>query len=174
MYINGSGQLGTLTSSRRFKDHIQTMGSASESLLALHPVTFLYKPEIDPKRLPQWGLIAEEVNAVNPGLVVRDDKGAILTVRYEQVNAMLLNEFLKDHRRADAKDVEIAALTKRVAELEARDKERTQMQKRLVELEARDKQREERLAKLEQFIPAAAATPKVQNVTLKADESAIH
>jgi Chaperone of endosialidase len=151
VFINSSGQLGTITSSRRFKDDIQTMGASSESLLALRPVTFRYKPEIDSKGIPQWGLIAEEVNAVNPDLVVRDDKGVIQTVRYEQVNAMLLNEFLKDHRRADGRDKEIkslqdenAAMKKRLAELEAKDKDR----------EAREKVREERLAKLEQFIPA--------------------
>jgi len=145
VFINSNGQLGTLTSSRRFKDNIQSMDKASESLLALRPVTFRYKPEIDAKRIPQWGLIAEEVNEVNPELVVRDENGVIQTVRYEQVNAMLLNEFLKDHRRAEAKDAEIASL----------QEDNVAMKKRLAELEARDQAREARLVKLEQFIPTA-------------------
>lgn len=147
VFINPSGQLGTVTSSRRFKDNIQDMGEGSEAILALRPVSFRYKPEIDPKTIPQFGLIAEEVNEVNPDLVVRDDKGVIQTVRYEQVNAMLLNEFLKDHRRANARDVEI-----------------TELKKRLAEMEARDKEREERLRRIEQlFLPAAT------NVSSSAD-----
>jgi uncharacterized coiled-coil protein SlyX len=75
-----------------------SMDQASEAILALKPVTFRYKHELDPKDIPQFGLVAEEVEKVNPDLVVRDDKGAIYTVRYEAVNAMLLNEFLKEHR----------------------------------------------------------------------------
>ena len=139
MFINAAGQLGTVTSSRRFKDDIRDMDQTSQSILALRPVSFRYKPEIDAKGIPQFGLIAEEVNEVNPDLVVRDEKGVIQTVRYEQVNAMLLNEFLKDHRRADARDVEIADLKTRLAEMEARDKER-----------------EARLQRLEHMIPASA------------------
>ena len=159
VYVNSSGKLGTVTSSRRFKDEIEDMGGASQAILALRPVTFRYKPELDPKGIPQFGLIAEEVNDVNPNLVIRDDQGVIQTVRYEQVNAMLLNEFLKDHRRADAKDLEIAELKKRLAELETKDKER----------EAREKAREERLTKLEQSIPPAmmSGVPTVANI--KAD-----
>jgi hypothetical protein len=94
--IDAGGQLGTVSSSRRFKNEIKRMDSASESILALKPVTFHYKS--DKTGTPQFGLIAEEVAAVNPNLVVRDDKGAIYTVRYDAVNAMLLNEFLKEHR----------------------------------------------------------------------------
>ncbi|HEY2625471.1 MAG TPA: tail fiber domain-containing protein, partial [Candidatus Udaeobacter sp.] len=97
--INSNGQLGTqpaLVSSRRFKKEIKPMNQTSEAILALKPVTFQYKG--DNKGTPQFGLIAEEVAQVNPDLVVRDDKGEIYTVRYEAVNAMLLNEFLKEHQ----------------------------------------------------------------------------
>ena len=77
------------------------MDKASEAILALRPVTFRYKQEIDPKGIPQFGLVAEEVEQVNPDLVVRDAEGKVYTVRYEAVNAMLLNEFLKEHRRVE-------------------------------------------------------------------------
>src|SRR5204863_566376 len=93
-----NGRLGTMTSSRRFKEEIKPMDKASEALFALKPVTFRYKKEIDPDGIPQFGLVAEEVEKVVPGLVVRDNEGKPYSVRYEQVNAMLLNEFLKEHK----------------------------------------------------------------------------
>jgi hypothetical protein len=99
VFINGDGQLGTATSSGRFKDEIKPMERASEALLALKPVTFRYKKEIDPAGIAQFGLVAEEVEKVNPNLVVRDKEGKPYSVRYDQVNAMLLNEFLKEHRQ---------------------------------------------------------------------------
>ena len=77
------------------------MDKASEALLKLKPVTFQYKEELDPDKIPQFGLIAEEVEKVNPDLVVRDDEGKVSTVRYEAVNAMLLNEFLKEHKKVE-------------------------------------------------------------------------
>jgi hypothetical protein len=77
------------------------MERASEALLALRPVTFRYKPELDPDGIPQFGLVAEEVEKVNPDLVVRDKEGKAYTVRYDAVNAMLLNEFLKEHRKVE-------------------------------------------------------------------------
>jgi Chaperone of endosialidase len=98
VFINSDGKLGTLTSSRRFKEEIKPMERASEALLALKPVTFRYKKEIDPKGIGQFGLVAEEVEKVNPDLIVRDKEGKPYSVRYEAVNAMLLNEFLKEHR----------------------------------------------------------------------------
>jgi len=98
VYVNSSGQLGTLTSSARFKQNIQAMGDSSDVLLSLRPVSFRYRQEIDPKGLPQFGLVAEEVEKVNPDLVARDADGKPYSVRYEAVNAMLLNEFLKEHR----------------------------------------------------------------------------
>jgi hypothetical protein len=98
VYVNTDGKLGTLTSSARFKNEIKPMDKASEAILALKPVTFRYKKEIDRNGIPQFGLVAEEVEKVNPALVARDAKGKPYTVRYEAVNAMLLNEFLKEHR----------------------------------------------------------------------------
>ena len=95
IYINSSGQLGTQSSSRRFKKEIKSMDQKSEAILALKPVTFRYKS--DNANIPQFGLVAEDVAEVDPDLVVRDDTGGIYTVRYEAVNAMLLNEFLKEH-----------------------------------------------------------------------------
>ena len=99
--VNSSGQLGVRPSSARFKEAIQPMDNASEAILALKPVTFRYKKELDPKGVPQFGLTAEEVAKVNPDLVVRDEQGKPFTVRYEEVNAMLLNEFLKEHRKVE-------------------------------------------------------------------------
>src|SRR5262249_27779736 len=101
VFIDANGKLGTLTSSARFKDDIKPMANASESILALKPVTFRYKEEIDPKGIPQFGLIAEGVEKVNPSLVARDKEGKPYSVRYESVNAMLLNEFLKEHRKVE-------------------------------------------------------------------------
>ncbi|TMP92465.1 MAG: hypothetical protein E6L08_08175, partial [Verrucomicrobia bacterium] len=101
VYINTDGQLGTQppASSRRFKNEIKPMDQVSEAILSLKPVTFHYKS--DTKGVPQFGLIAEEVAQVNPDLVVRDENGDIYTVRYDAVNAMLLNEFLKEHRKVE-------------------------------------------------------------------------
>jgi hypothetical protein len=98
--IDSNGQLGTMSSSRRFKKEIKPMDSTSEVIHALKPVTFHYKS--DNKGRPQFGLIAEEVAEINPDLVVRDENGEIYSVRYEAVNAMLLNEFLKAHRKVEA------------------------------------------------------------------------
>src|SRR5437870_766726 len=96
--VGSNGQLGTVVSSNRFKDAIKPMDKASEAILALRPVTFYYKKELDPDGIPQFGLVAEQVEKVNPDLVARDEEGKPYTVRYEAVNAMLLNEFLKEHR----------------------------------------------------------------------------
>ncbi|PYV77888.1 MAG: hypothetical protein DMG96_09770 [Acidobacteria bacterium] len=96
--IDSTGHLGTSTSSARYKDNIKPMDKASEAILALKPVTFHYKQELDPEGIPQFGLVAEQVEKVNPDLVARDADGKAYTVRYEAVNVMLLNEFLKEHR----------------------------------------------------------------------------
>jgi hypothetical protein len=114
--IDSEGQLGTLSSSRRFKKEIKPMDSASEAILALKPVTFQYKN--DKENIPQFGLIAEEVAEVNPGLVVRDKEGKSYSVRYDQVNAMLLNEFLKEHRKVEKQQVTIGELKSTLASLE--------------------------------------------------------
>jgi hypothetical protein len=117
--INSSGQLGTIQSSARFKTAIQPMNKASETILALKPVTFRYKEELDPDGVPQFGLIAEEVERVNPDLVVRDEDGKVSTVRYEAVNAMLLNEFLKEHGKVEEQGVTIAQMKKQIEALTA-------------------------------------------------------
>jgi hypothetical protein len=109
--ITDDGKLGTVNlSSERFKEEIKPMEKASEAILALNPVTFRYKSEIDPKGIPQFGLVAEEVDKVSPDLVKRDAKGKIYTVRYEAVNAMLLNEFLKEHCKNEEQEATIAQL----------------------------------------------------------------
>jgi hypothetical protein len=103
-----------MSSSRRFKEEIKPMERASEALFALKPVTFHYKS--DSTNTSQFGLIAEEVAEVNPDLVVRDDNGDIYTVRYDAVNAMLLNEFLKEHRKVQEQAGTIAELKSTVAQ----------------------------------------------------------
>ena len=107
--IDSTGKLGTMSSSRRFKTEIKRMNETSDAILALKPVTFRYKS--DDTNTPQFGLIAEEVASVNPNLVVRDEDGEIYTVRYDAVNAMLLNEFLKEHREVQELKKQVAALT---------------------------------------------------------------
>ncbi len=115
--IDSAGQLGTFNSSRRFKKEIKPMDSASESILALKPVTFHYKS--DNTGTPQFGLIAEEVAEVNPDLVVRDEGGEIYTVRYDAVNAMLLNEFLKEHRKVQEQHRKIQQEEATITELKS-------------------------------------------------------
>jgi trimeric autotransporter adhesin len=100
--IDSNNQLGTTSSSRRFKKEIKPMDTTSEGVLALKPVTFQYKS--DKTNTPQFGLIAEDVAAVNSDLIVRDSDGKPYTVRYDAVNAMLLNEFLKEHRKVEEQE----------------------------------------------------------------------
>jgi hypothetical protein len=112
--VSNTGQLGTVSSSRRFKHDIRPMENASEAILGLKPVTFHYKS--DETNTPQFGLIAEEVAAVNPDLVMPDENGNIYSVRYDQVNAMLLNEFLKEHRKVEKLEATVADLATTVKE----------------------------------------------------------
>jgi trimeric autotransporter adhesin len=114
--VDASGHLGTTTSSARFKEAIKPMDKASEAILSLQPVTFRYKHDLDPEGIPQFGLVAEDVAKVNPDLVVRNGEGKVYTVRYEAVNAMLLNEFLKAHRRIEEQDKRIDQLTAQLKE----------------------------------------------------------
>ena len=114
--IDNTGHLGTTTSSARFKDEIKPMDKASEAILSLKPVTFRYKKELDPDSTAQFGLVAEEVAKVNPDLVARDEEGKPYTVRYEAVNAMLLNEFLKEHRKVEEQEAAITGLRSLVAQ----------------------------------------------------------
>ena len=117
--INGAFKLGTATSSKRFKEEIRPMDRASEAVLALKPVTFRYKHEIDPAGISQFGLVAEDVEKVNPDLVVRDNEAKPYTVRYDQVNAMLLNEFLKEHRAFIEEQCKVADQQKEIDALKA-------------------------------------------------------
>jgi hypothetical protein len=108
VYIDSDDKLGTFFSSARFKQDIHSMDKASEAVLALRPVTFHYKKELDPKEIAQFGLLAEDVEKVNPDLVALDRDGKPYTVRYEAVNAMLLNEFLKEHRKVEKLEATVA------------------------------------------------------------------
>jgi trimeric autotransporter adhesin len=137
VFVNSAGKLGTAQCSRRFKEDIKPMEQASEVLYALKPVSFRYKKEIDPKGIPQFGLVAEDVEAVDPDLVVRDNEGKTYSVRYDQISAMLLNEFLKEHetlleqrrkvreqdRKIQEQDTTIAELKKELETVVAHTKE---------------------------------------------------
>jgi septal ring factor EnvC (AmiA/AmiB activator) len=139
--VSNDGQLGTVASSERFKKDIATMNKASETVLSLRPVTFHYKS--DTKATPQFGLIAEEVAKVNPALVLPDKEGKPYSVRYDAVNAMLLNEFLKEHkafveeqRTVQEQGATITELKKEIANLTATVKQQaSQIQKVSAQLE---------------------------------------
>jgi trimeric autotransporter adhesin len=134
--VNANGQLGVAPSSERFKAEIKPMDKASEAIFALKPVTFCYKKELDPKGSRQFGLVAEQVAKVNPALVDRDGKGEIYTVRYEAVNAMLLNEFLKEHRNVQELEATVAQQQKEIQVLTASlKKQASQIQKVSAQLE---------------------------------------
>ena len=117
VFINSSGKLGTITSSARFKKDIKPMDSASEVILSLRPVTFHYRS--DTMNTPQFGLVAEEVARMDPALVLTDKEGKPYTVRYEQVNAMLLNEFLKEHRKVEELEANATRQQKQIEALTA-------------------------------------------------------
>jgi hypothetical protein len=134
--VNASGQLGVRASAARFKEAISSMDKASEAILALRPVSFRYQKSLDPKGVPQYGLVAEEVAKVNPDLVVPDEEGKPFSVRYEEVNAMLLNEFLKEHRTVQQQGATIAELKNEIANLTATVKEQAaQIQKVSAQIE---------------------------------------
>jgi len=121
VYVNADNKIGTLSSSRRFKHDIQPMDKSSETLFALKPVTFRYKKDADPSQALSFGLIAEDVAQVSPELITRDEEGKPQTVRYEAVNAMLLNEFLKEHRKNE----------QQVSKIEQQDAKIAQQQKQI-------------------------------------------
>jgi Chaperone of endosialidase len=118
--VDQKGHLGTMTSSARYKEAIKPMQNASEALLSLKPVTFRYKKELDGEAIPQFGLVAEEVAKVDPDLVARDEEGKPYSVRYEAVNAMLLNEFLKEHRKVEELEATVAELKATMQKVSAR------------------------------------------------------
>jgi hypothetical protein len=119
VFVGPDGKLGTVTSSARFKEEIRSMDQASEALLALKPVAFRYTKNIDPAGVSQFGLLAEDVEKVNPALIVRDKEGKPYSVRYDQVNALLLNEFLKEHKRVEEQQAAIRRLKSKAATQEA-------------------------------------------------------
>jgi len=134
VFVSSGGQLGTTSSSRRFKNDIKAMDKASEAILALKPVTFHYNN--DKTNTAQFGLVAEEVEQVNPDLIVRSPDGKPYTVRYDAVNAMLLNEFLKEHRKNAEQEKTIAELKSGMTALSAAVKEQAaQIQKVSAHLE---------------------------------------
>ena len=149
--IDANGRLGTVASSARFKDAVKPMDNASEVILALRPVTFRYKKELDPDGIPQFGLVAEQVEKVNPDLVARDDEGKSYTVRYEAVNAMLLNEFLKEHKKVEEEEATIAELKSTVA----------QQQKGMEILTAQLKEQATRIQKVSVQIGMSKRAPQV-------------
>jgi hypothetical protein len=108
VFVNSNGRLGTMTSSKRFKQDIKPMDNVSEGLYSLKPVSFRYKKEFDPAGASQLGLVAEDVEKVNPDLIIHDKEGKPYTVRYEQINTMLLNEFLKEHRKVEKLEATVA------------------------------------------------------------------
>ena len=132
--IDSSGHLGTITSSARFKEAIKPMDKSSEAILALQPMTFRYKKELDPHAIPQFGLVAEDVAKVDPDLVARDEQGKPYTVRYEAVNAMLLNEFLKEHKKVEEQTETVQEQANR---MEAQAKEISELKSALKDVTAR-------------------------------------
>jgi uncharacterized coiled-coil protein SlyX len=155
--INSSNKLGTTTSSKRFKEEIKSMGEASEALLALKPVTFRYTKEIDPHRTPQFGLVAEEVEKVDPALIVRDKEGKPYSVRYDQVNAMLLNEFLKAHKKVEEQQSKVEKQEALIAELKSTVAEQ---QKRFVQQEAQIQALASSLQKVSAQIESRKGSPR--------------
>jgi hypothetical protein len=155
--VGAGGKLGFQVSSRRYKDDIKPMDKASEGLFALKPVSFRYKQEIDPARSPDFGLIAEDVATVNPDLVARDEEGKIVTVRYQAVNTMLLNEFLKEHKKVEEQQASIAELKSTVAQ-QKKDFQATaaQQQKQIEALTAG-------LQKVSAQLEASKPAPRVVN-----------
>ena len=153
--IDSFGQLGTASSSRRFKKEIKPMEGISEAILALKPVTFHYKS--DKTDTPQFGLIAEEVAQVNPDLVVRDKNGGIYTVRYDAVNAMLLNEFLKEHQKVEQQQATIAEQQASIAELKSTV---AQQQKGMEVLTAQLKEQGAQIQKVSTRLEASESAPQ--------------
>jgi hypothetical protein len=158
--VNNLGQLGVTPSSARFKDEIKPMDKASEAILALKPVTFHYKKEIDPKSTAQFGLVAEEVVKVNPDLVARDAEGKPYTVRYEAVNAMLLNEFLKEHRKVQEQNSKIQQEEATIAELKSTV---AQQQKGLQTVTARLDEQAAQIQKVSAQLEASKPAPQMVN-----------
>ncbi len=160
--IDANGRLGTSTSSARFKEAISPMDNASEAILALEPVTFRYNKELDPAGIPQFGLVAEEVEKVNPDLVVRDTDRKAYGVRYEAVNAMLLNEFLKEHRKVEEQAATIREVKSAAANREAK----------ITRLESTLAEQQKQIASLAENLEVQAAEVRKVSARLEAERSA--
>jgi trimeric autotransporter adhesin len=163
--IDSSGHLGTTTSSARFKDEIKPMGKASETLFSLKPVSFRYKKEIDPAGTAQLGLVAEDVEEVNPDLVARDEQGKPYTVRYEAVNAMLLNEFLNEHRKVEQQAATLSAVKSAAANSDAKitrlESSIGEQQKQIVFLTESLKQQAAEVRKVGALLETQRSTPRL-------------
>ena len=167
--VNGFGKLGTTTSSRRFKEEIKPMNKASEDLFDLKPVSFRYKKDIDPAGTSQLGLVAEDVEKVNPNLVVRDKEGKPYSVRYDQVNAMLLNEFLKEHRKVAEQEAVIiqlkAALTKQASTIAQQQNDFetaiSELRKGMQTMDARFRGQDAKIQKVSEQVELSRSTPRM-------------
>jgi len=153
--VDANGQLGTVASSARFKKNIKPMDKTSEAILALKPVSFQYRS--DSKGTPQFGLIAEEVAKVNPDLVVRNRNDEIYSVRYEVVNAMLLNEFLKEHKMVEKQEATITRLTKDFQTVSTQQRNEIQL------LSAQLKEQAAQIQKVSAQLEASKPAPQVVN-----------
>ena len=162
VYVNEDNSIGTLSSSRRYKDEIRSMAQASEAIFSLRPVTFRYKKEVDPTRSLSFGLIAEEVVQIDPDLVTTDRDGKPQTVRYEAVNAMLLNEFLKEHRRVEEQQATITQLKSTVAQQQKGSQSiAAQQQKEIQALTATLKEQASQIQKVSARVEAHGRVPQV-------------
>jgi trimeric autotransporter adhesin len=155
VYVNSDNKIGTLSSSRRYKEEIKPMDKASEVLFALNPVTFRYKKEVDPSRALCFGLIAEDVAEISPELITRDDEGNPQTVRYDAINAMLLNEFLKQHRKVQGIEAIVAQQRK---EFEATF---VQQEKEIKTITATLRQQTAQIQKVSARLEASKPAPQV-------------
>jgi Uncharacterized protein conserved in bacteria len=158
VFVNSNGKIGAQVSSRRFKDEITPLDRASEAIYALKPVSFRYKAEIEPTRPRGFGLIAEDVEKVSPDLVTRDSDGKVSSVRYDAINAMLLNEFLKKHHSVEAQQRKIEKQETTITELKATV---AQQQKGMERLAARLEEQAERLQKVSAQVEITKCTPRL-------------
>ncbi len=158
VYVNSDNKIGTLSSSRRYKDEIRPMEKASEVILSVRPVSFRYKKEVDPTRSLSFGLIAEEVAEVDPDLVTPDRDGKPETVRYEAVNAMLLNEFLKEHRKVQEQNRKIQEQHATITELKSTV---AQQQKGLQTVTGRLDEQAAQIQKVSAQLEASKPAPQV-------------
>ena len=163
--VNSQGHLGTVVSSARFKDEIKPMAKASEAILALKPVTFRYKHDLDPEGIPQFGLVAEQVEKVNPALVARDTEGKVFTVRYEAVNAMLLNEFLKEHRKVEEQGRKIESQEGKAQEQSSQmmkqDRNVQELEATVAQLQATLKEQAAEMQKVEEQLATGKAVSRL-------------